>query len=328
MKPKEHVIEGREPDEVKLAENQDEFQTLPTLFFRDAEGFHALSAWEFEDEDEFREFLRTRTIFVSQLMTEGDAPRPILPSVFAPVIPEQAPEPEGVAAGGPRFEPVIFEFRLVALDRSTGNPISGVEGGARVFVDLTTLAAHFPASGAPTSDPSEIIDRQLETFARLLAGAYGADVYVRLYGSAGAWRVTEGTLETGAHVRRTIHAGNSGRLPENLQVAALDVDGRASVEESIRMMKAVRDSFAPPFRLLGFSPVEDPSSVASLGDVITGRELQTVPEVVSFFREALRPRGDFCLLIQAFKYQAAEGEGASPGFFLLDLRLFEKARSN
>lgn len=325
MKPKVHVIEGRESEETRLAENQSEFQTLPTLFFRDHEGFHALSAWEFEDEGELEEFLRTRTLYVSQLMPEGDAPRPILPSVYAPDIPERPAEPEGSTpegdGSGLNFSPVIFEFRLVALDRQTGNPVCGVEGGARIYVDLTTLSAHFAPSGAPTNEPTEVIDRHLETFARVLANAYGGDVYCRLYGSAGGWKVTEGKLEDGAHLRRTIRAGNSALPP--VDVAALDVGGVATVAEAIRMSKELRSRFKPPFRLLGFSQVETPDVVSALGEVITSKECQSVPEVVAHFRAALRPRGDYCLLI------AADGTGEEvPGVFLFDLRLFEKARSN
>lgn len=332
MKPKTPVIEGCESEETPLAENQSQFQTLPTLFFRDEEGFHALSAWEFEDEGELQEFLRTRTIYVSQLMAEGSAPRPILPSVYAPTIPDQSTfgrTVEGEGSEALHFDPVIFEFRLVALDRSDGNPVCGVEGGARIYVDLTTLAGMFAPSGAPTTDPTEIIDRHLETLARVLANAYGADVYCRLYGGASdAWRVTEGTLDSGAHLRRTIQAGNAGKLPAEVQVAALDVDGRSDVATAIRMMKALRDSFRPPFRLLGFSPVAAPAAVSALGEVLTEKELQSVPEVVSYFRAALRPGGDYCLLVEAAAYTPAEGAPVEPAHFLLDLRLFEKARSN
>jgi hypothetical protein len=334
MKPKPHVIEGRESEETRLAENQTQFQTLPTLFFRDHEGFHALSAWEFEDDDELREFIATRTLYVSQLMPEGDAPRPILPSVYAPEIPAR-PADEPRTSGGEgseriHFEPVIFEFRLVALDRQSGNPVSGVEGGARLYIDLTTLAAQFTPSGAPTDDPTEIIDRHLETLSRVLATAYGADVYCRLYGGASdSWKVTEGALDNGAHARRTIRAANAGTLPDEVQVAALDVAGCSTVAEAIRFMKALRDSFEPPFRLVGFSSVETPAAVSTLGDVITDRELQTVPEVVAHFRTMLRPRGDYCLLVAAKRYTAAEeGDADAPAHFLLDLRLFEKARSN
>jgi hypothetical protein len=41
MKPKTPVIPGREAEEIQLGREQPEFQTLPTLYFRDAEGFHA-----------------------------------------------------------------------------------------------------------------------------------------------------------------------------------------------------------------------------------------------------------------------------------------------
>jgi hypothetical protein len=243
MIPRSPVIEGREEDEVQLGAEQDEFQTLPALTFRDHEGVKSLSRWELE-EGEREELLRTGSIFVSQI-TGGGAPRPILPSVFPPDIPEQAAEPEGHTLEGEgveslHVEPVIFEFRMVALDRDSGNPVSGVEGGARLFVDLTTLAAQFATSGQPTGDASEVISRQLETLARVLAGAYGADVYFRLYASASArWHVVEGKLEDGAHMKRTIHAGNSGRLPADIDAAILDT-GAAGVGESIQMVNLPR----------------------------------------------------------------------------------------
>jgi hypothetical protein len=93
------------------------------------------------------------------------------------------------------------------------------------------------------------------------------------------------------------------------------------------LMKALRDTFRPPFFLVGFSPVESPSDVATLGEVITDKPCQSVPEVVAHFRAMLRPRGDYCLLIRSAGYTPAEG-GEREGFFLFDLRLFEKSRSN
>lgn len=331
MIPRSPVIEGREDDEVQLGAEQDEFQTLPALTFRDAEGVKSLSRWELE-EGEREEFLRTGSLFVSQI-TGGGAPRPILPSVFPPDIPEQSAEPEGRTLEGEgveslHVEPVIFEFRMVALDRASGNPVSGVEGGARLFVDLTTLAAQFATSGQATDDASEVITRQLETLARVLAGAYGADVYFRLYASASArWHVVEGKLEDGAHMKRTIHAGNSGRLPEGIDAALLDT-GAAGVGESIQMMKALRDTFPPPYYLVGFSPVESPSDVAALGDVITDTACQNVAAAVAHFRTMLRPKGDYCLLIRTDNFTPPDSRNARRGHFLLDLRLFEKSRSN
>lgn len=331
MIPKSPVIDGREDDEVRLGEGQEQFQTLPALTFRDAEGVKSLSRWELE-EGEREEFLRTGSIFVSQI-TGGGAPRPILPSVFPPDIPDAAAGAEGRTLEGEgveriHVEPIIFEFRLVALDRRSGNPVSGVEGGARVFVDLTTLAAQFPASGQPTDDASEVISRQLETFARVLATAYGADVYFRLYASdAARWTVVEGKLENGAHVRRTIRADNAGRLPEEIDAAILDA-GVASVEESIRMMKALRDTFPPPYYLVGFAPAESPSNVAALGDVLTDVPCQNVAAVVAHFRATLRPAGDFCLLIRTDNFTPPDSRNARRGHFLLDLRLFDKSRSN
>lgn len=327
MIPKSPVIEGRAADEVAVGEAQEQFQTLPTLFFRDPEGFHALSAWQFEDEAEREEFLRTGTIFVSQLMPEGDAPRPILPSVYPPDIPEQTPAAdEGEARV--RIEPVFFEFRMVALDRRTGDPVSGVAGGARVFLDLTTLSAQFPAAGASTENPTEIINRHLQTFARLLASSYGADVYCRLHAEgeeSRGWLVTEGTLENGAHLSRKVHAANSGRLPSEIDVAVLDAGG-ANFAESAAMIRALQTDFAPPLYLVGFSPLESPADVSALGDVLASRPCASVAEAVSHFRETLRPAGDYCLLIRSEAY-AAEGEPRE-GFFMLDTRIFEQSRSN
>jgi hypothetical protein len=330
MIPTSPVIEGREEDEVRLGAEQAEFQTLPALTFRDDEGVKSLSRWILE-EGEREELLRTGSIYVSQI-TGGRAPRPIMPSVFPPDIPDRAPDEgrdvEGEGVGRIHVEPVIFEFRMVALDRESGNPVSGVEGGARLFVDLTTLAGQFPTSGHPTGDATEIISRQLETLARVLASAYGADVYFRLYGSdAAGWQVVEGKLEGGAHVRRTIHADNAGRLPEEIDAAILDLNG-ADVAESIRMMKALRDTFAPPFYLIGFSPVEAPSNVAAVGDVITEVACQNVPAVVAHFRTMLRANGDFCLLIRSDQYTPPDSRVARAGFFLLDLRLYDRSRSN
>lgn len=330
MIPKSPVIQGREDDEVQLGEGQEQFQTLPALTFRDSEGVKSLSRWQLE-EGEREEFLRTGSIYVSQI-TGGLAPRPILPSVFPPDIPDAAAEPEGRTVDGEgveriHAEPIIFEFRLVALDRRSGNPVSGVEGGARVFVDLTTLAAQFPASGQPTDDATEVISRQLETFARVLASAYGADVYFRLYGSdAARWTVVEGKLEDGAHLRRTIHADNAGRLPLDVDAALLDTGGE-SVADSIQNMKALRETFRPPFFLVGFSPVESPASCAALGEVITEKRCESIPEVVAHFRAMLRPNGDFCLLIRSARFTPPEGPERE-GFFFLDLRIYDRSRSN
>jgi hypothetical protein len=204
-----------------------------------------------------------------------------------------------------------------------------VDGGARLYLDLTTFAVQFTPPGATTSDPTEIIDRHLEAFAGVLATSYGADVYFRLYGGGSpSWKVREGRLEDGAHLKRTVHAGNSGRLPDSIHVAALDTGGAAKVAEALQVMKAVRNSFESPFRLLGYASAETPAQVQTLGEVLSEKECDSIPEVVSFFRAVLRPRGDYCLLIHARGYQPAEGEPERPGFLLLDLRLFEKSRSN
>lgn len=319
MIPRSPVVEGREDEEVALGANQPDLQTLPTIYFRDHEGRKALSAWRLEDDAEREEFLRTGVVYVSQIIGDG-APRPILPSVFPPVIPEA--DPAADAAEGSRIQPVMFEFRLVPLDRESGNPKGTVESAARFYVDLTTLALNFNAVGGETADPTEIIDRQLDTLARVLANAYGADVFFRLYdGTPGGWKVTEGRLDNGAHARRTLRPG-ALFYPE-VDVAALDVGGAATVAEAIQMMKTLRDRFEPPLYLLSFSPVESPGDLASLGEVVTSKPCGSVPEVVAHFRAMLRPRGDYCLLICN-----EPGDPSKAGSFLLDLRLFEKARSN
>lgn len=320
MKPKPHVIPGRESEEVALGAEQPQFQTLPTLFFRDHEGRKALSAWTFESDEEEEEFARTRTLFVSQIVV--GAPRAIMPSVFPPEIPEQADaEPEEEAEPEPAR--AVFEFRLVPLDGQSGNPRGSVETGARVFLDLTSLALQFAAVGGETSDPTEVIERHLDTFSRTLAHSYGADVYFRLYGNPAArWHVTEGRLESGAHERRTVRAGNSG-LPDRINVAALDIGGRASVAEAVRMLKGIRNTFLPPFRLLGYSDADTPDRVHAFAERIASTELLTLPDLVKCFRE-IRPEGDFCLLIAATE----AGEEKREGVFLLDLRLYDKARSN
>lgn len=320
MNPKSPVIEGREAEEVALGKSQPEFQTLPTIFFRDDEGRKALSRWE-PDAAELEELNRTRSLYLSQIC--GDrAPNAILPSVFPPEIPEQVAEPEAVEPAS-ASAPVMFEFRLVPLDRATGNPRGSVETGARVFLDLTALAIQFAAAGGVTSDPTEIIDRQLDSFARVLANAYGADVYFRLYdGTPGGWKFVEGRLESGAHERRTVRAGLT-MLPDAVEVAALDFDGRATVAEAVRMMKELRNRFAPPFRLLGRSPSDAPAAIQAFGEVVSSTELLTIPDLVTCFRK-FKPEGDFCLLISA----DGRDDESKRGVFLLDLRLFEKSRSN
>jgi hypothetical protein len=158
----------------------------------------------------------------------------------------------------------------------------------------------------------------------LLAAAYGADVYCRLYaaGAGDLWRVTEGRLENGNHAKRTVRAGNSG-LPERIHVAALDTGGNATVAEAIQMMKAVRNTFLPPFRLLGCSPAESPQLIQSFTEIVASAELPTFPALVKCFR-TIRPEGDFCLLVAATE----AGDERAEGVFLLDLRLYDKARSN
>jgi hypothetical protein len=326
MIPKSPVIDGREEDEVQLGKRQPQFQTLPTIFFRDPEGRKALNRWELE-EDEFEELARTRTLFISQICGDG-SPRPIQPSVFPPVIPDPAPDAEAPAADEgatplANARPVMFEFRLVPLDRQSGNPKGSVETAARVYVDLTTLALNFTAVGGETKDPTEIIDRQLDTFARVLANSYGADCYFRLFsGEPGGWKVIEGTLADGAHVNRTVRA-TAAFVSTEVTAAFLDLEGDGvTVGIAVAMMKELRNRFEAPFRLLGFSRVESPDAVSVCGDRISTIPLDTLPDLVKCFRE-LRPEGEFCVLVAG-----GDGQSEKSGVFLLDLRLFEKARSN
>ena len=72
------VILGQENKEVKVAENQEQYQTLPSLKLKN--GNINLSRWKITDE-EFEEISLTRSIYLYQT-TFGKALTPVFVSAF------------------------------------------------------------------------------------------------------------------------------------------------------------------------------------------------------------------------------------------------------
>lgn len=320
MIPETPVIDGREEEEVQLGARQADLQTLPTLYFEDAEGVKALSRWRMETEAEREEFLRTGSIYVAQI-TGGAAPRPILPTVFAPDVPPKRPAEPDPQPADPQPAGLLYEFRVVRLDRETGRPCGAAESGARLFVDMPSLCAAFPPGGPDSTDFLEVIDRQAESFARVVANAYGADVYFRPFGAA-SWGRVAGRLESfGPSTARAPLAASPG-LPR-VDGCALD-SASIGYDEARDALNMVRRTFGPPYRLLGMSRADAPEVIVAFGEGLTVTEFGGVAAAVAGFRSALKPTADFCLLVAADSH----GDDFRRGTFLLDLRLFDKARSN
>lgn len=81
MKPVSPVIIGEERHEIKIAEHQDEYQTLPALI--SSEGY-VLSRWELSDA-EMEMLTKTKSIYV-KIMTFGQPLQPLMLQVENPMI--------------------------------------------------------------------------------------------------------------------------------------------------------------------------------------------------------------------------------------------------
>lgn len=318
MIPESPVIEGYEDRETRLGEKQEAYTTLPALVCNDAKGV-VITRWRLEEEER-EEFARTGVVFLAQ-ETHGRTFQPMTPTVFPPDVPDAA-EPIDVA------ERFIVEFRIVPWDRKTGEALTSVESAAKVYADVISLSQAMNCVAPPLSeDPDAQVRYTVDLHARLLSEMYGADVYFRPMGARdGQWILRKGA-RTGAAFEATAprrireeseaSAGAAILLDGIVDVCVIDTDGLTTVPESIAFMQALRKRFKPPFFLAGFSQPETCDRIDKLGEVLTTREHSSIEDVMSFFRSALRPRGDYCVMVKA-----------SGGSFLLATSIFEESKSN
>jgi hypothetical protein len=305
MLPQSPVIEGHEDRETKLGEGQSQYQTLPALVCGDAKGT-VISKWKLEDYER-EEISRTGVIYLSQL-TLGHKFQAMQPHAFEPEVPP-AVEPVNIA------ERLIVEFRIVPLDRKTGEALTTIETGAKVYADVLTLAQAMNCVAPPLStDPDEQVRYTVDLHARLLSEMYGADVYFRPMASGSGWLLREGPRPDRKPSSEVI------ALDGVIDVVLHDADDAVTVGDAIAMMKALRERFSPPFFLVGYSHRETFDRIEKLGEQLTRHECGSIDEVVQFFRSALRPRGDYGLMVVSGTEES--------GSFLLDSRIYAKSKSN
>lgn len=88
MKPKSPVLPDGLYNEIKVAENDPKYQTLPVVLSIDGV---FISRWELSD-DELKEINEKKSVFLMQ-WTNGGQMQPILPAVFPPEGVVEAPPP-------------------------------------------------------------------------------------------------------------------------------------------------------------------------------------------------------------------------------------------
>jgi hypothetical protein len=310
MLPQSPVIEGHQDREMKLGEGQSQYMTLPALVCHDEKGT-VITKWQLEDFER-EEVARSGVIWLQQL-TLGHKFQAMLPFAFEPEVPP-AVAPVEVA------ERLIVEFRIVPLDRSTGAQLTSIEAAAKTYADIFTLSQAMNCVTPPLSqDPDEQVRYTVDLHARLLSEMYGADVYFRPMGCRdGHWLLREGARPDRKASSETIH------LEGVIDVLLID-DGSASVGEAIAMMKGLRERFESPFYLAGYSMIETYDRIQPLGEQLATHQCGTLDEVMAFFRSALRPRGNYCVMVKAAQSASESGE---EGSFLLDTRIYDKSKSN
>jgi hypothetical protein len=71
--------------------------------------------------------------------------------------------------------------------------------------------------------------------------------------------------------------------------------------------------------------IETYDRIQPLGEQLATHQCGTLDEVMAFFRSALRPRGNYCVMVKAAQSASESGE---EGSFLLDTRIYDKSKSN